>query len=183
LTREERDIGETFLAELRIALLSEKSLVIPEEGSWMARLMLQQHATLNEYYFSTILPMQLRSSLSPEEFYRQRGYEQLSYSVRAFPPPLYNLGGKLVLEHIMTEYNLQDYITRVHDLDGRILLVLLQAELENRSERSVQDLVRASAHKNPYTGNPMDYDEATHTIRFDCLEASSSDVCAVVISP
>lgn len=183
LTSEERDIGETFLAELRIALLSEKSLVIPEEGPWMTQLLLQQNATLNEYYFSTILPMQLRSSLSPEEFYRQRGYEQLSYSVRAFPPPLFNLGGKLVLEHIMTEYNLQDYITRVHDLNGRIFLVLLQAELEGSPERGVPDLVRMSTHKNPYTGDPMDYDAAAQTIRFDCLEASSSDVCAVVISP
>lgn len=181
-TSEERDIGETFLAELRIALLSEKSLVIPEEGSWTTRLLLQQHATLNEYYFSTILPMQLRASLSPAEFYRQRGYEQLSYSVRAFPPPLFNLGGKLVLEHIMTENNLQDYITRVHDLEGRILLVLLQAELESRSERSVPEVVRTSTYKNPYTGEPMDYDEAAQTIRFDCLEASSSDVCAVVLS-
>jgi hypothetical protein len=83
----------------------------------------------------------------------------------------------------MTEYNLQDYITRVHDLDGRILLVLLQAELESRPQRSVVELVRTSAHKNPYTGEPMDYDEAGQTLRFDCLEASASDVCAVVISP
>ncbi len=175
LTSEERDISNAFRSEMRIAVVSQIAMVGPP-----LRLVWQEHATLNEFFLSIIRPMQLRASLSPEEFYRQRAYERLPYSVRAFPPPLFNLGGKLVLKY-MTPNNMQDYISRVHDLNGRILLVLLQAELESRSGRSVPEILRTSTYRNPYTGESMQYDEAAQTLRFNCLEQSTRDVCAVAL--
>jgi hypothetical protein len=184
LTSEERDIGEAFLAELRVALLSEKSLAaIPGTTSWITRLSYEKRATLNEYYLSIVTPLRLRASLGPEEFYRERGYERLSYSVRAFPPPLFNLGGKLLLKRLATEFNFQDYISRVHDLDGRIALVLLQAEIESSPGRSVEAVVGASRYRNPYTQRPMDYDAKAQTVGFHCLGLGSDDVCAIATGP
>jgi len=180
LSEEERDIGETFAAETRISLLSEKSLAdFLDDKSWLTLVAFQEHATLNEYYFTTMLPMRLRASLTAEEFFRQRGYERQPYNFRAFPPPLYNLGGKLFLKRMGAEFNIQDYITRVHDDDGRISLVLLQAEIARGHGRGVDDIVRSSTIRNPYTREPMDYDPKARTIGFDCLAESSPDICSL----
>lgn len=182
LTRVQRDIGEAFLFELRIALLSGKAIVLaPSEPSWVTRLLLQEQATLNEFYLTTVTPIRLRAALDAETFYAQRGYEPLTYNLRLFPPPLYNLGGKLLLKQQVLRYNVQNYIGRVHDLDGRLALVRLQAEIELEPERSIEAVVRASTHRNPYTGEPMDYDAATRTISFDCITGDPSDVCAVAL--
>lgn len=183
-TGEERDIGESFLAELRIMLLSSKPLVVMlGDSSWVTRLTLQRRATLNEYYLTTIIPLRLRASLGPEEFYRQRGYETLTYNVRAFPPPLFNLGGKLVLKRMAAEYDMQDYISRVHDVNGRVSLILLQAEIEQSPELSVEAVIKSSKHRNPYTAGPVDYDRQAQTIGFDCLTGDPYDVCSVAIGP
>jgi hypothetical protein len=164
LTSAELDIGETFLAEMRIALLSQKPIYIgPAELPLLTRLFMQDRATTNESYTTVFLPLRLRASLGSEEFFRQRGYEPLRYDVRAFPPPLYNLGGKLELSRMLANGSLQDYISRAHDLNGRILLVMLQAEIEARSEsrlsstQNIERIVRSSPTRNPYTGAPMDY--------------------------
>jgi len=181
LSDDERDIGETFLAEVRIALLSSEDLRLFIDGPpGIVGLALQERATINEYFLTVITPLRLRASLSAVEFYRQRGYEQLTYEVRVFPPPLYNLGGKFELKWIASEMSLQDYITRVHDVDGRIAVVLLQAEIASRRDTSMEEVVRASGYRNPYTLEPMDYDPRAGTIGFDCL-ANGDDVCAVVI--
>lgn len=181
-TRAELDIGEAFLSELRIALLSDKSLVIMlGDAPWMTRLTLQANATLNEYYRAVIVPMQLRASLGAAEFYSRQGYENLTYDVRAFPPPLFNLGGKLVLKQWVAQFKQQDYVTRTHDVNGRIALVRLQAEIAQRAGRSVDAVIRSSTHRNPYTDERIDYDARAGTIGFDCLGGSPNDVCSVVI--
>jgi len=181
LSDDERDIGETFLAEVRIALLSTDDMRLFVDGPpWIAGLALQEQATINEYFLAAITPLRLRASLSATEFYRQRGYEPLTYGLRVFPPPLYNLGGKYELKWIASEMSLQDYITRVHDVDGRIALVLLQAEIASRPDSSVEAVVRVSDYRNPYTLEPMDYDPRAGTIGFDCL-ARGDDVCALAI--
>jgi hypothetical protein len=182
LSSDEQDIGESFLAELRISMLSDSSLtVMLSDYSWAARMFFQKQATLNEYYLSAIMPLRLRASLGAQEFYLQRGHEKLSYDFRAFPPPLYNLGGKLALKQLAAQHSLQDYISRVHDVDGRVLLLLLQIEIEQSPGRGVDTIVRASIHRNPYTGEPMKYDVSAHTIGFDCLTEIPGDVCSVAI--
>ena len=188
LTSDERDIGESFLADFRIGLLSKKLFVyMPTEPSWLTRLLLQENATVNEFYTKIVTPTRLRALLDAEAFYRQNAYERLSYRnranyrVRVFPPQLYNLGGKLLVNQIAGTFNVQDYISRVHDIDGRIALVLLQTEIERSPGRTAQAVVSASALRNPYTHEPMDYDAANGTIGFDCVAENSNDVCAVVI--
>ena len=182
LTASERDIGETFLAELRIAMLSHKSLVVMlGDASLPTSLTLQENATLNEFYVTAVQPMRLRATLSPEEFYRQKGNENIYFELRAFPPPLYNLGGKLILKRMAAGYNVQDYITRVHDLGGRISLLLLQAEIEAHPDTSIAAIVEHSAHRNPYTDEPMDYDAEAQTLGFECLAQGTKDFCAVAL--
>jgi hypothetical protein len=184
LTPEERDIGEAFLSEFRIALLSGKTVVLsPGEPSWLSPLFLQEQATLNEFYLTTVMPIRVRAALDAAAFYEQRGYEPLTYNLRVFPPPLYNLAGKLLLKRQARSYNVQGYLGRVHDVDGRIALVLLQAEIEQSSERGVADIVHASTHRNPYTGEPMRYDATSRTIGFECIAGNPNDVCAVSLGP
>lgn len=181
LSGEERDIGETFLAEMRIALQTTKPFAVVMDGpAWINRLVLQENATMNEQYLRTILPLRLRASMSAEEFYRAHGQDRLAYDVRVVPPPLYNLGGKLTLKWSASNMGIQDYITRVHDLDGRIALVLLQAEIAGAPARRTEDVVRTSVYRNPFTLEPMDFDRTAQTIGFDCL-ANSDDRCAVRI--
>jgi hypothetical protein len=181
LTADERDIGETFLAELRIVLLSGKPYALLLDGPpAVTRLALQENATLNEHYVNATIPLQLRASLSASEFYAREAHGPLVYEIRAVPPPLYNLGGKLVLKRTASGIGYTDYISRVHDIDGRIALVRLQAEIARSPTRRPEDIVRDSRHRNPYTLEPFDYDPDARVIGFACL-ANGTDVCAVAL--
>ena len=178
---EERDIGETFLAEARIAMLSGKSLGVFLDGPVaITRLAVQENATLNENFLTTTMPLRFRASLSGSEYYAERGYELQDSDVRLFPPPLYNLGGKLVLKLLVNQSGLTGYISRVHDMDGRIALVLLQAEILADPDRRIERVVTESRHRNPYTLEPMHYDADEGTLSFECL-GNAADVCAVAI--
>ena len=182
LASDELDIGESFLAELRISVLTDNAMfAMLRDDLWLARVFSQRRATLNEYYLATVMPMRNRASLGAEAFYRQRGYDKLLYSVRMFPPPLYNLGGKLALKWISLQTSVQDYISRMHDVNGRVSLILLQVEIEQNPESGVDTIVKSSIHGNPYTGDPMHYDALAHTLGFDCLPGNSTDICEVAI--
>ena len=66
-------------------------------------------------------------------------------------------------------------------MDGRIALALLQAEIALNADKDVGEVVQASQYRNPYTGEPMDYDVAAGTIGFKCL-GTADEVCALRIS-
>ncbi len=176
LTESERNIEEAYMGELRFSRMSRMSAV--DDQVWLLRLALQRNATANEYYTNLILPLRLHASLSATEFYRLRGYKPSFDKLRFMPPPLYNLGGKLLLRDWGWSDFPFDHINRVHDLDGRIALVLLQAEIALNAGRSVQDVVNESRYRNPYTGEPMHYDSGKGTISFRCL-AIELRACAV----
>jgi hypothetical protein len=94
----------------------------------------------------------------------------------------YNLGGKLALSR--SPWDGQLFPARVHDEDGRIMLLLIQAQIEEHPDQDVATLVRSSALRNPYTGEPMEYDSRTGTIGFACLHIAfhppePPDRCAV----
>jgi len=181
LSDAERDIGETFLAEARIAMLSDKSYNVFLAGpvAW-TRLALQENATLNDNYLMTTIPLRLRAALSASEYYAQRGFELPDVKVRLFPPPLYNLGGRFVLKFLADQNGLTGYISRVHDTDGRIALVLLQAEILAAAGRPIDRVVAESRYRNPYTLEPMIYDPAEGTLSFECL-GNAADACAIAI--
>jgi hypothetical protein len=180
-TREERDIGAAFLSESRTAMLGGKPYVAAD-ASWLVRVLLQKNATFNQQFRDTIEPMRRRASLDARQYYDQKAYEPLPLEFAVAPAMFYNLGGKLAV--IPSDWNWHLFPARVHDEDGRITLLLLQAQLEEKLDPDVATLVRTSALRNPYTGEPMEYDSRTGTIGFACLHTAfhppePPDRCAV----
>ena len=62
-----------------------------------------------------------------------------------------------------------DYIARVHDLNGMILLVQLQLSLKNVPLESIENSVKTSNIKNPYTNQAMQWNQTEGTLQFTCL--------------
>jgi len=169
LTREESDIGAAFLSESRTSLLGGMPYVAGD-ASWLVRLLLQKNATFNQEFRETIEPLRELSSLDAREYYDQKAYEPLRHEFHVTPGMLYNLGGKLALSR--SSWDEQLFPARVHDEDGRITLLLLQAQIEERPELDVATIVRSSTLRNPYTGEPMEYDSRAGTIGFACLHTA-----------
>jgi len=168
-TREEADIGAGFLSDARIELLMDEPYVAMD-ASWLTRLVLQKNATLNLGYHEFTAPMVARASLDARQWYEQKGYEPIRYELRVSPRTLFNLGGKL--EWSRTAWDPWQFPARVHDLDGRISLVLLQAEIAQRSGEAPDAVIRESTHRNPYTGEAFEYDAQAGILSFECLETA-----------
>jgi len=182
-TREERDIGAAFLSESRTSLLGGMPSVAGD-ASWLVRLLLQKNATFNQEFRETIEPMRVRSSLDAREYYDYKAYAPLPREFHWAPGMFYNFGGKLALSR--ATWDAHQFPSRVHDEDGRITLLLLQAEIEERPDQDVETLVRSSTLRNPYTGEPMEYDSRAGTLGFACLHTAShapelADQCAVAL--
>jgi hypothetical protein len=182
-TPEERDIGAAFLSESRTAMLGGQPYVA-DDASWLVRLLLQRNATFNQQFRDTIRPLRRRASLDARHYYDQKAYEPLPREFHVTPAMFYNLGGKLGM--IPSYWNWQLFPARVHDEDGRITLLLLQAQIEEHPAQDVASLVRTSTLRNPYTGEPMDYDPRERTLEFACLHTAfhppePPDRCAVLL--
>src|SRR5688572_14077799 len=182
-TPEERDIGAAFLSESRTAMLGGQPY-IADDASWLVRLLLQRNATFNQQFRDTISPLRRHASLDARHYYDQKAYEPLPREFHVTPAMFYNLGGKLGM--IPSKWNWQLFPARVHDEDGRITLLLLQAQIEEHPEHDVAALVRTSTLRNPYTGEPMDYDPRERTLEFACLHTAfhppePPDRCAVLL--
>jgi hypothetical protein len=185
LTHDETDIGAGFVSEARGPLLSGVTPAA-QDSSWPTRLVLQENATFNQFFREKIEPMRLRSSLAAREYFEKKGYEPLRHELRFTPGVFYNLGGKWALSRSL--WDPEQFPARVHDEDGRIALLLLQAQIEEHPESDVEALVRDSEYRNPYTGAPMEYDAQARTIEFACLHTAfhppePGDQCAVALSP
>lgn len=182
-TREESDIGAAFLSESRTALLGGMPYVAGD-ASWVVRLLLQKNATFNQEFRETIEPLLGLSSLDARKYYDHKGYEPLRHEFPVAPGMFYNLGGKLALSRSTWDAHL--FPARVHDEDGRITLLLLQAQIEERPDLDVATLVRSSTLRNPYAGEPMEYDSRAGTLGFACLHTAFHppepvDQCAVAL--
>jgi hypothetical protein len=183
-TRDESDIGGAFLTESRTSLLGGMPYVAGD-APWPVRLLLQKNATFNQEFRETIEPMRGRASLEAREYYAYKAYEPLRREFHWAPGMFYNFGGKLALSR--SAWDATQFSSRVHDEHGRITLLLLQAEIEDHPDLDVAALVRSSAHRNPYTGEPMGYDSRAQTLTFACLETAShppelGDQCAVALA-
>jgi hypothetical protein len=168
-TREESDIGAAFVSESRTEVLGGKPYVA-DDASWLVQLLLQKNATFNQEFRDTIEPLRRRASLDARQYYDQKAYEPLPRELSVTPTMLYNLGGKLAVSRSAWDGHL--FPARVHDEDGRITLLLLQAQIEEHPDLDVATLVRSSALRNPYTGEPMEYDPRAGTIGFACLHTA-----------
>ena len=126
--------------------------------------------------------MRMRSSLSAPQYFEKKGYGPLRHELRWTPAVFYNFGGKSALRKSPWDPHL--FPARVHDENGRISLLLLQAQIEEHPESDVATLVENSEHRNPYTGSAMEYDAQARTIAFACVHTAfhppePGDQCAV----
>ena len=179
LNDDERDIGESFLSEAGYVMRGGFAFSdYPAVRAWL--LAIQKNATMNDYYEMFTAPMRERAALSASEHYEQLGEPYEEYTVPMFPPPLYNLGGKYFFRPPLFLNAVVGYVSRVHDIDGRIALVLLQAEILANPGVPIERVVQRSQYRNPYTREPMNYDAAGGILSFECL-GNHQEICAVGI--
>lgn len=145
--------------------------------AWWNYIGFQVNATLNSKYRTISKTEFALSKLPAAQFAKSMSDDiynlpsQLSWS----PASLYNYTGKLLLQ--LANPTVIDYIARVHDLNGMLSLVRLQLALTEVPRDEVEALVKASAIKNPYTNQPMQWDKSKATLQFTCL--SKQAVCQV----
>ena len=148
-----------------------------QSGSWF----FQPNSTINTYHQYFTAPLINMSKLSVREFYNRIKPDGIGQSdccfkefetlVSSSPASLYNIGGKILLS--TSVIGAQDYIARVHDLNGVISLVGLQVQLKEVSEETIGDWISRSNITNPYTGEPMIYDQKNNWLGFECLNEGS----------
>lgn len=173
LNSDELNIAEAILGEGRV-FASEFNHA---EKNWLTRMAFQNNATLNLNYFYAIKPnvelaklssIRLAKALAQVRFDNQ---SPLTWS----PSSLYNFIGKAL---VATAHPLmQDYIARVHDLNGMILLVQLQLSLKETPKDAIESTVKHSPIRNPYTNEAMQWNQTEATLQFACL--ASKSICRI----
>jgi len=139
--------------------------------------LIQKNATINDYQQYFVQPINQMNSLSTRDFYKAYNdkstccFKELERLVNFSPSSLYNIGGKILLSESL--FGAQDYIARVHDLNGVISLVRLQLQLMGLPDDTLGDLINRSKITNPYTGEPMTYDKKNNWLGFECLNEGS----------
>lgn len=183
LTPREIDISEAFafeeIAFYRTLIQSDSKALKNAFGleseplSWL----LQPNATINAYHQYFTKEIESLNQLSTEAFSKkiiQKSQSPTSCcftelrSIASFSPTtLYNLGGKLLLS--VTVYNAENYLARVHDLNGMLTLVNIKLSAVQQGESKVADLKTSPI----IAGHKITYDEATESLKFKCLELGS----------
>ncbi|TDR19435.1 hypothetical protein C8D91_1991 [Marinicella litoralis] len=135
----------------------------------------QLNATHNMAYQLTAVPMKHLSKLDSSGFYQYLNSDEFGQEFEHpfswSPASLYNPTGKVLMSYTVPAYT--DYLARIHDLGGMIVLLKLQIELALNQEKPVKNVVLNSEFLNPYTSEPMSYNAATDSIYFTCLDKTS----------
>ena len=143
-----------------------------------AALVSQNAATKNLMYVSYYKPWTTISSLSPEAYFellQKCQNEQvteprclLDMEAKINPVTiLYNPFGKMMAS--FTHIGFKNYLSRVHDLNGLILLINAQLSLKVSGAELSQQAVDALSYKNPYTNEPFQWNETTRQLSFICI--------------
>lgn len=139
----------------------------------------QLNATHNLAFELTTKTLRKMAAMNSHEFYQYLNSEPAhildKYEFKWRPSSLYNPTGKLLVNYSQPAY--QDYIGRIHDLNGMIHLLKLQIELALNADRPKVEVITQSKYVNPYTLKPMKYNKETNSIYFDCLDKTS--VCGL----
>lgn len=133
----------------------------------------QPVATTNWFYLQTVAPVEKLNQLSSRDFYvaAQNPIKPKPFS--RFNP--YNIGGKIAMS---SNWQLQDYVGRVRDLDGLYRLINLQLDLQS-GHGNLKQLISESQYKNPYTEQPFDYNESSKALSFRCFNVR--DICLIYL--
>jgi hypothetical protein len=141
----------------------------------------QPNATHNAAFKVIKVPMEKLSNLDAPDFYNLIQSGDHIKEGKVFPTwspaTLYNPVGKSFLTYNLPAYT--DYLARIHDLNGMINLLKLQIELALNTGHPKTEVIAQSKYVNPYTLEPMNYNEETNRIYFQCMDKSS--VCELTL--
>ncbi|MCX7553213.1 hypothetical protein OS175_04940 [Marinicella sp. S1101] len=178
LSAQEMDMTNTFIHEFKfiLSVLDRPESAVPEEWlSWFS--LYQPQATVNTHHRYFLQPAKALAQMSSAEIHQfyADGQGQFESPVSWSSTMLYNPTGKELVSYGLPVY--KDYLARVHDLNGMVLLLKLQLELALNPELDPQQVVNESVHRNPYTGEAMIYDAAAKRLFFECFDPHS--VCEI----
>ncbi len=176
LKQAEIDLGKTFEFEFKYGMsmidIVDKAESIGTDA-WIN--FFQPQATHNTNYLYVFKPMIEVSAMGTSEFYNYLESNQHKHEfvtpVSWSPSMLYNPTGKLLVSYLIPAY--PDYIARAHDLNGMFYLLKLQIEIALSPEKPVQQVISQSQYTNPYTLEPMSYNQDNHSIYFKCMDKTS----------
>lgn len=176
LSQYEIDMGKTFEYEFKYGMtMYDEMYEQGAIGNFLENLLYQHQATLNTNYLSSIKPLKRVSAMNSTEFYQfinsQQYNKTFSSSFNWSPTTLYNPMGKLLVGYGTPAY--KAYIARAHDLNGMFYLMKLQIEIALNPGRPVEQVISQSQYTNPYTLEPMSYNQDTHSIYFQCMDKTS----------
>lgn len=187
LTKQESDIGNAFGFEQQafytaiLSMNSEQLDLAYGSDKIILHWLIQPNATINDYHQYFTQRLQQLSRLTAPDFYKTINatdngqktccFKELESLISFSPSSLYNLGGKLLLADAI--FQGQDYVARVHDMNGVISLVRLQLLAKEYPDVSIGELINRSETTNPYTGEPVIYDENEKSLGFECLNKGS----------
>jgi len=184
LTPEELDIGESFIFEQRAFNKYLKNHA-NNDTSWFRNWLFQPNATLNAYnrlFTQQLVQLSTQSSMNFYETIRETHngelvccFKDLKQLRTVSPSSIYNYAGKLVLS--TSSFQAQDYIARVHDLNGMLSLVRLKLSLQSINKSEFTNAISTSNDRNPFNEQAMEFNNNQTRLGFSCLDKSS--VCWV----
>lgn len=180
LTREELDISEAVLHELRVVYSMHELNSVVDHGKIGEALITwttQKNASYNTYFEQFVKPTMALSKRDSPSFKRERALFRvgLNNASRTFLPNMYNPGGELVVSELY--YDESPYIARVHDVNGMLLLLNLKVEILKNTHLNTEDIVRHSRFKNPFSNEEFVVSKDTKTLSFTC--ESDFSQCAI----
>jgi len=184
LTPEELNIGESYIFEQR-AFDKYLTSYANDKTSRPLNWLFQPKATLNAYnrlFTQQLVQLSAQSRMDFYETIRETHngklvccFKELEQPRPFSPSSIYNYGGKLLLSN--SSFQAQDYIARVHDLNGMLSLMRLKLSLQSIDKSALTSTILKSKERDPYDNQPMDYNEIRATLGFNCLDKSS--VCLI----
>jgi len=184
-SKEERDISKSYEHELKFVDYYIRQN-IHFAGIWRSGF--QLNASLNDTYINITEPLKCISKLPANKFYRiyKRqstesvcNHDKLEQGFTRSLTDLYNFSYKV--GNKASRFRYMDFIARAHDTDGMINLLQLQLQLKSVSKNLRTEFILNSDIKNPYTGTPLEFNENTGILKFDCLSQGRQDDCNIRI--
>lgn len=156
--------------------------------SFIVKWTIQPNATSNTYYEYFTKPLAELSAMSASDFYQtinsenyKKKKQETKKLIRFSPSSLYNLGGKKLVISLIG--NAENYIKRIHDLNGMLRLTRLKIKLaENNmlgNPNDIEQWISQSNIKVPYKNEPMKFNKRDNKIYFNCLDQQA--VCSVAL--
>ncbi len=187
LTQEELDISEAFIFEEKAFYNTLKNMDAEQLedafglASTPAAWLVQINATMNDYHELFVAKIEQLGELSTEPFaqaIQPKGdgsccFQELESLSSISFSALYNLGGKTLLTTSL--FSAEDYLARIHDLNGIIGLVGIQLETGGDSTL-VESKLKQS---NIILGHRVRFDSNEKSLGFSCLDKHS--ICKILL--